>query len=98
MIQMASVSGEQERSMLRSRVLAGLERVRAQGTKLGRPKVSPKVEDAIRRHLRAGSGILKIAAMVGCGSGTCSGSSGRWRSSWGSGVTVVDTVREGQWG
>ena len=70
MIQMASVFGEQERSMLRSRVLAGLERVRAQGKKLGRPKVSPKVEDAIRRHLRAGSGILKIAAMVGCGSGT----------------------------
>jgi DNA invertase Pin-like site-specific DNA recombinase len=38
MIQMASVFGEQERSMLRSRVLAGLERVRAQGKKLGRPK------------------------------------------------------------
>ena len=38
MIQMASVFGEQERSMLRSRVLAGLERVRQQGKKLGRPK------------------------------------------------------------
>src|SRR5207342_796797 len=48
MIQMASVFGEQERSMLRARVLAGLERVRQQGTKLGRPKVSPKVENAIR--------------------------------------------------
>ena len=70
MIQMASVFGEQERSMLRSRVLAGLERVRQQGRRLGRPKVSPKVEDAIRTHLRAGNGILKVAAMVGCGSGT----------------------------
>ena len=66
MIQMASVFGEQERSMLRSRVLAGLERVRQQGKKLGRPKVSPKVENAIRTHLSAGNGILKVAALVGC--------------------------------
>ena len=32
--------------------------------------LSPKVENAIRTHLRAGNGILKVAAMVGCGSGT----------------------------
>src|ERR1700686_610543 len=70
MIQMASVFGEQERSMLRSRVLAGLDRVRQQGRKLGRPKVSAKVENAIRGHLRGGNGILKVAAMVGVGSGT----------------------------
>jgi DNA invertase Pin-like site-specific DNA recombinase len=70
MIQMASVFGEQERSMLRSRVLAGLERVRQQGKKLGRPKVAPKVEDAIRTRLKSGDGILKVAAIVGCGSGT----------------------------
>jgi DNA invertase Pin-like site-specific DNA recombinase len=70
MIQMASVFGEQERSMLRARVLAGLDRVRQQGKKLGRPKVAPKVEEAIRHHLRAGDGILKVAALVGCGSGT----------------------------
>ena len=38
MIQMASVFGEQERSMLRSRVIAGLERVRAQGGRLGRQR------------------------------------------------------------
>ena len=42
MIQMASVFGEQERQIIRSRVLAGLDRVRQQGKKLGRPKVSPK--------------------------------------------------------
>ena len=70
MIHMASVFGEQERSIKRSRVLAGLDRVRQQGKKLGRPKVSPKVEDAIRRHLSAGNGILKVAALVGVGSGT----------------------------
>ena len=64
MIQMASVFGEQERSIIRSRVLAGLDRVRQQGKKLGRPKVSPKIEDAIRRHLSAGNGILKVAALI----------------------------------
>ena len=62
MIQMASVFGEQERQIIRSRVMAGLDRVRQQGKKLGRPKVSPKIEDAIRRHLSAGHGILKVAA------------------------------------
>jgi DNA invertase Pin-like site-specific DNA recombinase len=70
MIQMASVFGEQERAMLRARVLAGLDPVRQQGKKLGRPKVAPKVENAIRTHLNAGNGILKVAALVGCGSGT----------------------------
>jgi DNA invertase Pin-like site-specific DNA recombinase len=70
MIQMASVFGEQERQIIRSRVLAGLDRVRQQGKKLGRRRVSPRVEDAIRRHLSAGNGILKVAALVGCGSGT----------------------------
>src|ERR1700693_546166 len=48
----------------------GLDRVRQQGKKLGRPKVSPKVGNAIRTHLSAGNGILKVAAMVGVGGGT----------------------------
>jgi DNA invertase Pin-like site-specific DNA recombinase len=46
------------------------QRVRQQGKRLGRPKVAAKVEDAIRTHLRAAHGILKVARMVGCGSGT----------------------------
>jgi DNA invertase Pin-like site-specific DNA recombinase len=70
MIQMASVFGEQERQIIRSRVNAGLDRVRAQGKKLGRPKVSPRIETAIREQLSAGHGILKVAAIVGVGSGT----------------------------
>jgi hypothetical protein len=54
-----------------SRVIAGLERVRQQGVKkLGRPKVGKKVEEAIREHLAAGHGILKVAKLTGCGSGT----------------------------
>jgi DNA invertase Pin-like site-specific DNA recombinase len=64
------VFGEQERQIIRSRVLAGLDRVRQQGKKLGRPKVPPNVEKAIREHLSDGHGILKVAALVGCGSGT----------------------------
>jgi DNA invertase Pin-like site-specific DNA recombinase len=68
--QQARVFGEQERYIIRSRVNAGLDRVRAQGKKLGRPKVSAKIEAAIREHLNAGHGILKVAAMVGVGSGT----------------------------
>ena len=39
---------------------------RASGCKV----VPPKVEDVIRSHLRAGNGILKVARIVGCGSGT----------------------------
>jgi hypothetical protein len=56
--------------MLRARVLVGLDRMRQQGKKLGRPKVSPEVENAIRTHLWAGNGILKVAALVGVGCGT----------------------------
>jgi DNA invertase Pin-like site-specific DNA recombinase len=54
---------DQERSILRDRVIAGLNRVRQQGKRLERPKVAPKVENAIRSHLRAGNGILKVASM-----------------------------------
>jgi len=71
MIQMACVFGELEREMIRSRVIAGLNRVRDQGiTKLGRPPVGRKVEAAIRQQLGAGHGILKVAKIVGVGSGT----------------------------
>ena len=38
MIQMASIFGEQERAILRDRVMAGLERVRQLGTRLGGPR------------------------------------------------------------
>jgi DNA invertase Pin-like site-specific DNA recombinase len=70
MIQMASVFGEQERQIIRSRVVAGLNRVREQGKRLGRPTIGGKVEDAIRQQLDAGHGILKVARIVGVGSGT----------------------------
>jgi DNA invertase Pin-like site-specific DNA recombinase len=70
MIQMACVFGELEREMIRARVVSGLNRVRMQGGKLGRPTVARKTEDAIRQQLGAGHGILKVAKIVGVGSGT----------------------------
>jgi len=48
----------------------GFNRVREQGKKLGRPMIGGKVEDAIRQQLEAGHGILKVARIVGVGSGT----------------------------
>jgi DNA invertase Pin-like site-specific DNA recombinase len=71
MMQMATVFAELERSMIRSRVMAGLDRVRAEGRKsLGRPPIGRKIEETIRQQLAAGHGILKVAKIVGCGSGT----------------------------
>ena len=62
MIQMASVFGEQERWIIRNRVMVGLDRVRQQGKKRAQG------ENAIRTHLSAGNGMLKVTAMVGVGS------------------------------
>jgi hypothetical protein len=76
-----------------SRVLAGLKRVRQQGKKLGRPKVAPKVENAIRTHLSAGMGILKVAALVGVRSGTVLRVKRGMAVQFGRGrVTIVETV------
>ena len=49
---------------------AGLERAKAQGTKLGRPKVSAKKEQAIRDARAEGKGVLMIAREVDVGTGT----------------------------
>jgi DNA invertase Pin-like site-specific DNA recombinase len=61
---------EFERDMIRSRVNAGLDRARAKGVRLGRPKVSTKVEGAIRKRLAAGDGMLKVAKTLGVGVST----------------------------
>ena len=69
MIQVASIFGEQEREITRRSSRAStVSDSRESG--LAAPRVSPKVEDAIKSHLKAGNGILKVAAMVGYGSGT----------------------------
>jgi DNA invertase Pin-like site-specific DNA recombinase len=75
MIQMASVFGEQEREIIRSRITLGWTACERRGRSSGGRgekggKVAATVETAIQMHLRAGNGILKTAALVGCGSGT----------------------------
>ena len=60
-------------STIRGRILAGLDRVRQREKQLGRPKVSPNVEVAIREHLGVGYGVLKVAALVGVGSAPFNG-------------------------
>jgi DNA invertase Pin-like site-specific DNA recombinase len=71
LFQVTGAFAEFERSMIRSRVNAGLARARAQGKRLGRPPISPAKERAIRSALaEGGKGMLKIAAEHGVGSGT----------------------------
>lgn len=72
MFQMAGIFAELERSIIRSRVNAGLDRARAQGKQLGRRKIAVKVEKAIRADLQAGDagGIQKLARKHGVGTGT----------------------------
>jgi DNA invertase Pin-like site-specific DNA recombinase len=67
LFQMLGVFAEFERAMIRERVAAGLERARAQGKRLGRPKVDKSTEVEIRKLRRQGLGIRRIAATVGCG-------------------------------
>jgi len=70
MFQMMGVFAEFERSMIRDRVKAGLDRARAQGKQLGRRRVKPEVERQIRQLRAQGLGVCKTAKLVGCGVGT----------------------------
>ena len=64
------VFAEFERENIRERINTGLERAKAPGKKLGRPRVLAKKERAIRDARSQGMGILKIAREVGVGTGT----------------------------
>ena len=70
MFQICGAFAEFERSMIRQRISAGLSRAKAQGKRLGRPKVPNTVERQVRRHLAKGAGILKVAKILGLGTGT----------------------------
>lgn len=62
------VFAEFERSIISERVRAGLEKAKANGKTLGRPKTDPKTEQAILNMLKEGHGILKTAKTIGVGS------------------------------
>ena len=70
LFQMMGVFAEFERAIIRERVCAGLEKARAKGRKLGRPKVPAAVEAAIRERQAAGTGQTKIARELGVGVST----------------------------
>jgi DNA invertase Pin-like site-specific DNA recombinase len=70
--QITGAFAEFERAMIRSRVRAGLDRAKARGVRLGRPRTGAKVEAAIRARLAAGEGVKKVAKAVGVGNGTVS--------------------------
>ena len=70
LFQMLGVFSEFERAMIQERVRAGLERAKAQGKTLGRPKVPKAVEQAVKRERAAGKGIRNIAGELGIGVGT----------------------------
>jgi DNA invertase Pin-like site-specific DNA recombinase len=70
---MASLA-KQERLRHLERIHAGISRARQCGTKSGRPigraRIDPNVENAIRASLASGNGILKTARELKVGSGT----------------------------
>ena len=70
LFQMLGVFAEFERAMIVERVHAGLRRAKAQGKRLGRPRVSPEVEQRIQRELGKGRGIRAVARKLGVGVGT----------------------------
>jgi DNA invertase Pin-like site-specific DNA recombinase len=70
LFQMLGVFAEFERAMIIERVHAGLRRAKAQGKRLGRPRVSPVVERRIHRELAKGRGIKAVARKLGVGTGT----------------------------
>ena len=68
--QITGAFAEFERSMIRQRIKAGLKRAVAQGQRLGRPKVDIALERKAQKQLKKGVGILKVAKMLGLGTGT----------------------------
>ena len=70
MYQMLGVFAEFERSMIQERVKAGLERAKAKGVQLGRPRLPGKRREEILRLHREGTSQRAIARSVGVALGT----------------------------
>jgi DNA invertase Pin-like site-specific DNA recombinase len=67
MFQLCGVFAELERSIIQERVKAGLERARAKGKVLGRPRTDQRTEGKIRDLAARGMGKGKIARTLGIG-------------------------------
>jgi DNA invertase Pin-like site-specific DNA recombinase len=70
LFQMLGVFAEFERSMIVERVKSGLNRAKAEGKRLGRPRVGAVVEAKVLALRRKGDGIRKIARTLGIGNCT----------------------------
>jgi DNA invertase Pin-like site-specific DNA recombinase len=68
LFQMMGVFAEFERAMIQERVRAGLKRARSEGKRLGRPPLSPQLEERVRKALNQPGrteGVRKIAKRFG---------------------------------
>ena len=65
LFQMLGVFAEFERSMIRERVMAGLDRARSQGKRLGRPPVPPILIEKMKCMREEGMTLTAIAKKVG---------------------------------
>ena len=70
MFQMLGVFAEFERSMIRARVMSGLERARSKGVKIGRPAIAPIRLKRVEQGLRAGQSIRTVAKATGVSTAT----------------------------
>jgi DNA invertase Pin-like site-specific DNA recombinase len=70
MFQVTGAFAEFERSLMRQRIHAGLERAVANGKTLGRPLNNPEAVDKARQGLAKGLGINKVARQVGLSNST----------------------------
>lgn len=68
--QITGAFAEFERSMIRSRVNAGLARARVQGKTLGRRPIGTEIVERIQEQLNTGTGILRTSTILGVGIGT----------------------------
>jgi len=67
-----SAFAEFERNLIRERVRAGLDRARAEGTRLGRPAIRPVAIKEIRKMRRSGMSVRTIARKTGLSVGVVS--------------------------
>jgi DNA invertase Pin-like site-specific DNA recombinase len=67
MFQMLGVFAEFERAIIRERIKSGLARAKAEGRRLGRPRVNHDVEKSVRTALQAGLGLRATARKAGVG-------------------------------
>ena len=61
---MLGVFSEFERAMIRDRVMAGLDRARSSGKRLGRPRTTPFTVQRIRAALDEGRGVRETARLL----------------------------------